>query len=265
MKLKISTIAALIGLMLFASACAGIGGGIGSNSGMPVELPGIESGLTEAGNPTEEETEIKGVYINTEFDVRVDYPPTWDVEKRGSEEAQFSSNEDESITAQFVWLEDGESFEDFIIGARGSFEKMITKIESAFDATVCAVDDMGQPEDGMIIVECYYYNKTPAGDSVIVASGFIGSETGSSAVVFSPVGGFDGKGQSTGDSDPITAEFKPQDDGSDSRKHKPSDKSRKPTEAKLIFGDGAPRKPAMTHESPFSGWDGIGNVPRRRN
>jgi hypothetical protein len=195
MKLKISTIVALIGLMLFASACAGIGGG---SNGMPVGLPGIESGLTEAGNPTEEETEIKGIYINTEFDVRVEYPTTWNVDRRGSEEAKFFSDNDESITAQFVWLEEGKSFDDFIIEVRGSFDGTRTMVESAFDATVCAIDDMGTPEDGMIVVECYYYNKTLRGDSVIVASGLISPESGSSAIVFSPNEGTDGKSKSAG-------------------------------------------------------------------
>lgn len=261
MKLKISTIAALIGLMFFASACAGIGGG----DGIPVDLPGIESGLTEAGNPTEEETEIKAVYINREFQVKVEYPATWNVEERGIEEAQFSSNKGESITAQFVWLEEGENFEDFIIEARGNLDGTRTYIDTAFDATVCAIDDLSHFISGMVIVECYHYNGTLKGDSVIVVSGFVRPETGLSAIIASPMEGTDAKGLSAGGSDNIIAEFMPKDDGSDSRRQMPGERSRKPAKGKLIIGDGTPRKPAMTHESHFSGWDGIGNVPSRRD
>jgi len=225
MKLKISAIAALAGLLLFASACAGIAGG-GSASGMPVELPGIESGLTEAGNPTEEETEIKGLYINEEFGVRVEYPTTWDIEEKGSEEAKFFSS-DESITAQFVWLEDDQSFDDFIIETRGGFENTRAYIDSPFDATVCVGDDLGSPEDGMIVVECYHYNVNLKGRSVIIESGFVGSETGSS-VIFRPDERSEAKGKSL-----ITASIindKPEDDegSGDRRLDREGSKVRKP-------------------------------------
>lgn len=232
MKLKISTIAALIGLMLFASACAGIGGG----DGMPVELPGIESGLTEAGNPTEEETEIKGVYINREFLVRIDYPVTWSVEERGSEEAQFSSSKSEAVTAQFVWLEEGENFHDFIVETRGTLDGTKTYIDTAFDITVCAVDDLAHFVSGMIIVECYHYNKTSTGDSVIVVSGFVRPDTGSAAIIASPVDADSGKSQSAEESDELIAEFTSQDGDSGERQHRPKQRSNEPIKAKLISG-----------------------------
>jgi hypothetical protein len=74
-----------------------------------------------------------------------------------------------------------------------------------------------------------------------------------------------GKGQSTGDSNQITAEFKPQDGDSNSRRNMPGERAEKPKQGKLIIGDGAPRKPVMGHESHHSGWNGIGNVPGRRD
>jgi hypothetical protein len=143
----------------------------------------VENGFTEVGNPDEEETLMKGVYINHEFDVRIEYPGTWDIDERGTKEAEFFSDLDESVTASFVWLRQGQGLDDFLLDVRGDQDGLRTYTGSSFDLSKCNIEE----DEEMISVECYHYNSSSNGDYVVILTGFVLTETGVAAVTASPI------------------------------------------------------------------------------
>jgi hypothetical protein len=160
MKHKLLTIAACLIVALSLSACAGMGGGSG--------IPSSGNGITDIGNPNEDAELVatKGVYINQEFEVRIDYPLRWELEERNSYEANFHSNKGESITASFVELEDGDNLESFLAEVRGGSSDLIEKNHPDFDRSLCVDNAI---VGGMIAIECYYYRTD--GDFVMTFTG----------------------------------------------------------------------------------------------
>jgi len=147
MKHRILAIAACLIVAVSLSACAGMGSG---------GMPGLENRITDIGNPNEEAPLLatKGIYINREFEVRIDYPLRWNLEERSTHEAFFHSNKGEAITASFVELEQGESLESFLAEVHSDDSDLIDKNHPDFDRSVCANNEL---VGGMIAIECYYY------------------------------------------------------------------------------------------------------------
>ncbi len=169
MRHKIFALMACLGLVLSLSACTGM-------DGIPDGLPTIGSPITDIGNPNEEEELIKGLYINDVFDVTISYSDEWTVTERGYEEAIFSSESDESMTASFVRLGDDESLEDFILDVRGSIDDLVEQDSSAFDRVLCAAETE-RSEVEMDVVECYHFNADPDNRFVMVFSGYAFSDS----------------------------------------------------------------------------------------
>jgi hypothetical protein len=160
MKHKLLTIAACLIVALSLSACAGMGGGSG--------IPSTGNGITDIGNPNEDAELVatKGIYINQEFEVRIDYPLRWELEERNTHEAYFHSDKAEAITASFVELEDGENLESFLTEVRGGSSDLTERNHPDFDRSLCADNAI---VGGMIAIECYYYRTD--GDFVMVFTG----------------------------------------------------------------------------------------------
>ncbi len=170
----------IIAVFVFALTAAGCSS-IGTD---PLEMPSMGSPFTEVGNPEEEEAQLKGIYINDEFDVRIEYPLTWDVDERGTDEVEFFSELDESVTASFVWLDEGQGFDDFLLDVRGGQEGLKTYTGTAFDLSKCNIDEVEE----MISVECYHFTAPSEGrGSVVILTGFVLTKTGVAAVTASPI------------------------------------------------------------------------------
>lgn len=161
MRHRILTIVACFIVAFSLSACAGMGSG---------GMPSLENRITDIGNPNEDADLVatKGIYINQEFEVRIDYPLRWQVEERSTHEAYFHSDKAEVITASFVELEDGESFESFLFEVRGGVSDLIEKDHSDFDSSLCKENAL---VSGMIAIECYYYRADADGSFVMTFTG----------------------------------------------------------------------------------------------
>jgi predicted small secreted protein len=162
MKHKILAIASCLIVALSLSACTGMGSGS--------SIPSLENRITDIGNPNEEAELLatKGIYINREFEVRIDYPVRWQVEERSIHEAYFHSDKAEAITASFVELESGETFELFLAEVRGGDADLVEKDHPDFDRSVCADNEL---VGGMIAIECYYYRSDANGTFVMTFTG----------------------------------------------------------------------------------------------
>jgi len=169
MRHNVFALMACLGLVLSLSACTGM-------DGIPDGLPTIGSPITDIGNPNEEEELIKGLYINDEFDVTISYSDEWTVTEKGYEEAVFSSESDESMTASFVRLGDDESLEDFILDVRGSTDDLVEQGLPDFDMTLCAAEDERSDVE-MDVIECYHFRADPDNRFVMVFSGYAFSDS----------------------------------------------------------------------------------------
>lgn len=165
MRAKIFALIGCLSLALSLSACTGL-------DGVPQGLPSFENRVTDVGNPNEQETELKGIYINEDFDVAIGYSEGWTVMERGVEEAIFSSDMDESMTAAFVPLDADETLEDFIIDVRGDMDDLVEGHADTFDRTLCADVSEGYMDNVMNIIECYHFRADPENRFVMVFSGY---------------------------------------------------------------------------------------------
>lgn len=159
---------ALIGCLVIAislSACSGIGGNAGG-------IPTMGNAVTDIGNPNDEAELMKGLYVNDVYEVAIRYPADWSVEEKGTEEALFSSQLDDSMTASFVRIDEQQTVEDFILSVRSDMDGLDVVYAPAFDKTYCAGDSNGF-EDGKRIVECYYFRADEDKRFVMVLSGLV--------------------------------------------------------------------------------------------
>lgn len=163
MNKRLLTLIAIFAFALTAAGCAGM-------NGLPEGLPSIEVGFTEVGNPDEDEAQLKGVYVNDEFDIAISYPIRFSVNEISSGEALFSSDDGEQMTYSFLWLEDGDTFDSFIVDVRGGFYGLESVSDSYFDDALCS-EEPHPIRSGMKTVECYYYREN--GSFVMVETGII--------------------------------------------------------------------------------------------
>jgi hypothetical protein len=165
MNKRLLTLIAIFTFALTAAGCAGL-------NGAPQGLPSMEMGFTEIGNPDEDEAQLKGVYVNNEFDVAISYPVRFSLNEIGSSEAFFSSDDGEQLTYSFMWLEDGDTFDSFIADVRGGFDGLENVSDSYFDEALCK-EDSELSRSTMKTVECYYYRETEYGSFVMVKTGIV--------------------------------------------------------------------------------------------
>lgn len=166
---RLLTLTAIFALAFATAGCAGM-------DGMPEGLPSIEAGFTEVGNPDENEAQLKGIYVNYEFDVFISYPLRFSVDEKSSYQILFTSSNGEELMYSFMWLEEGDSFSSFIEDVRGGLEGLERVSASQFDQALCRVDSDASRDD-IETVECYYYRETDHGSFVMVATGQIKDES----------------------------------------------------------------------------------------
>lgn len=165
MNKRLLTLIAVFAFALTAAGCAGI-------NGAPQGLPSIETGFTEVGNPDEDEAQLKGIYVNDEFDVAITFPVRFSVNEISSNEAFFTSDDGEQLTYSFMWLEDGDTFDSFIVDVRGGFDGLESVSDPHFDEALCR-EDSELSRDGMKTIECYYYLETEKGSFVMIETGIV--------------------------------------------------------------------------------------------
>jgi hypothetical protein len=169
MNKRLLTLIAIFAFALTATGCAGI-------NGTPDGLPSMEIGFTEVGNPDEDEAQLKGIYVNHEFDVAISYPVRFSVDAISSSEARFSSDDGEQLTYSFLWLEEGDTFDSFIVDIRGGFDGLEDVSGPHFDKALCK-EDSDSLRGGMNTVECYYYMETEDRSFVVVKTGIVKDDT----------------------------------------------------------------------------------------
>jgi hypothetical protein len=153
------------------SACAPAGGVMGGAFGPdgPEEMPGPVDGVTDVGNPDSEADLEKGMYMNEEFDVAIEYPLDWTLDLDGIYEARFSSDEDESAIASFVWLEEGDSFDSFLAEVHGDVSDLVMMENTGFETFLCETTPPGD-DGGMTLSLCYLHGIGERGEFVMVFS-----------------------------------------------------------------------------------------------
>ena len=165
MRCRLIIIVAILAIV--AAGCgAGVGTGVGAGAGeigVDVEpsMPGISSGLTEAGNPGDGMENAKGIYVNREFGVTITYPVDWTLIERGSIQAEFRSPIDEYAIVTFVRLADCD-FVSFLAEVGDGDAWLMSGMEG-FEEGVCSA---GEGE-----AECYYFKHDPDGDFVMSVVG----------------------------------------------------------------------------------------------
>lgn len=166
MKYKLFSIA-ILALLAISAGCAAPmdGNGLG--------IPTVENGFTEVGNPDEQETQIKGLYVNAEFDVEINYPERFELEVISAFEAIFTSAAGEQFTVSFVKLADGDTLESFIADVHGDSSDLVERTNVNFDQVLCSRESVG---GGMDQVECFYYREGPKGAFVMTIAGKVASE-----------------------------------------------------------------------------------------
>jgi len=169
MNKRLLILTAIFALAFAAAGCAGI-------DGVPEGIPSIEASFTEVGNPDENEAQLKGVYVNNEFDVLISYPLRFSVDAKSPYQILFSSANGEEMMYSFMWLEDGDSFISFIEDVRGASEDLERVSAPQFDRALCKVDS-DTTRDGIRTVECYYYRETDRGSFVMAVTGQIKDES----------------------------------------------------------------------------------------
>jgi hypothetical protein len=156
----IYTIVLVAMLALATSACKGMSGstvGGASGDGTAGAIPTSEAQLTDVGNPEETDEYLK-TYINPEFEVKIEYPGSWDLVEHGTAEADFTS-EDVDLVATFEWLKD-DTFESFL----GDITALI-EVPTKFDKTLCA--EAVEADENTLEVTCHHYFDYGAGKSFI--------------------------------------------------------------------------------------------------
>lgn len=159
--------AIIIILLAALAGCAPVG----SFMDGPGDIPGSVNGVTDVGNPNDEiesPTQPKGIYVNAEFDVAIEYPVDWSLDVDGTYEARFSSDDDESAIATFMWLEQGDSFDAFLEEVAGDTSGFIMMEKTGFQTFLCDVAEPG--EEGMNVSRCYLHNIGDKGDFAMVFS-----------------------------------------------------------------------------------------------